>query len=172
MNLEELSPESIAKFLEIQEGVKDNFRKPHKLCINQFDFQRKGWDKTLHKIYDHIVKHYISIKDALKKGKSIGDKSLYHVLALQATPGGGKSFLFDELATLKSEDFDSYLKSKEEQLKPDEKFHFILENAEYIEVVSKNVIDMLCNLVVVFITYNGNSKYKNDSFVDANVQRG
>ena len=33
-------------------------------------------------------------------------------------------------------------------------------------------IDMLRNSIVVCITYNGNSMYKYDSFVDANVQRG
>src|SRR5688572_28149030 len=98
MNLEELSPESIAKFLEEQEGVKDDFTEPHKLCINRFGFQRKGRDETLHKIYDCIVKHYIIIKNALDEKKSVGDKSLHSVLALQATPGGGKSFLLDELA--------------------------------------------------------------------------
>src|SRR5436305_12608052 len=114
MNLEVLSPESIAKFLEEQEGVKDDFTKPHELCINQFGFQRKGRDETLHKIYDCIVERYISIKNTLEEKKSVGDKSLHPVLALQATPGGGKSFLLDEFAALKSEDFDNYLKSKEQ----------------------------------------------------------
>ncbi|CAG8591343.1 12085_t:CDS:2 [Rhizophagus irregularis] len=166
-----LSPESIAKFLEEQEEVKDDFTKPHELCINRFDFQRKGRDETLHKIYDCIVKRYISIKNTLEKEKSVGDKSLHPILALQATPGGGKSFLLDELAALKSEDFDNYLKSKEQ---PNRECSFIIENAvyrEYIEIVN-DVIDILRNSIVVCITYNGSSTYKNDSFVDANVQRG
>ena len=56
MNLEKLiRPESIAKFLEEQEGVKVDFTKPHELCVNRFSFQRKGRDETLHKIYDCIV---------------------------------------------------------------------------------------------------------------------
>src|SRR3954470_2980410 len=142
MNLEELSLKSIAKFLEEQEGVKDDFTKPHGLCINRFDFQRKSRDKTLHKIYDRIVKRYISIKKTLEKGKSVGDKSLHPVLALQATPGGGKSFLLDELAALKSEDFDNYLKSKE---RSNMTCPFDLENARYhkdLKMVN-NVIDML-----------------------------
>jgi hypothetical protein len=170
-NPKELTPESITKFLEGQEGVKDDFARPHKLCVNQFNFQRKGRDETLHKIYDCIVKRYISIKKTLKEEKSVGDKSLHPVLALQATPGGGKSFLLDELAALKSKDFDNYLKSKE---RPNRKCPFNLENVgyhKYIKIVN-NVIDMLRNSIVVCITYNGNSTYKDDSFVDANVQRG
>ncbi|CAB4440576.1 unnamed protein product [Rhizophagus irregularis] len=131
-----LSPESIAKFLEEQDEVKDDFTKPHELCINRFDFQRKGRDETLHKIYDCIVKRYISIKNTLEKEKSVGDKSLPPILALQATPGGGKSFLLDELAALKSEDFDNYLKSKEQ---PNRECSFIIGNEvyhEYIEIVN------------------------------------
>ncbi|CAB5368551.1 unnamed protein product [Rhizophagus irregularis] len=163
--------EDSTKFLEEREEVKDDFTKPHELCINRFDFQRKGRDETLHKIYDCIVKRYISIKNTLEKEKSVGDKSLHPILALQATPGGGKSFLLDELAALKSEDFDNYLKSKEQ---PNRECSFIIENAvyhEYIEIVN-DVIDILRNSIVVCITYNGSSTYKNDSFVDANVQRG
>ncbi|GBB94488.1 hypothetical protein RclHR1_23650001 [Rhizophagus clarus] len=170
MNLEKLSAESIAKFLERQEEVKDDFTKPYKLCINKFNFQRRGRNEMLHKIYDFIVKHYISIKKTLKKGKSLGDKSLHPILTLQVTLGGGKFFLLNELAILKNEDFNNYLKSKE---KLNRKYLFNLETVryhKYIKIVN-NVIDMLYNLIVVCIIYNENSMYKNDSFIDANVQR-
>src|SRR5437764_5714768 len=151
MNLEDLSAEFIAKFLGGQEEIKDDFTKPHELCINTFGFQRKGRDETLHKIYDCIVKRYISIKNTLEEKKSVGDKSLHPVLALQATPGGGKSFLLDEFAALKSEDFDNYLEERQ-----NEKCTFNLENVEYdkyIKIVN-TVIDMLRNSIVVCITYN------------------
>ncbi|CAG8754688.1 12099_t:CDS:2, partial [Cetraspora pellucida] len=39
--LTDLSPKSIAEFLEKQEGIKDDFAKPYKLCINKFKFERK-----------------------------------------------------------------------------------------------------------------------------------
>ncbi|CAJ0912634.1 9857_t:CDS:2, partial [Entrophospora sp. SA101] len=131
------TPESIAEFLEGQEGVKDDFTKPHQLCENEFNFQRKGRDETLHGIYDYIVEHYFRIKKALDKGKSVGGKTYHRVLAIQATPGGGKSFLLDELAALKNEDFNNYLRSKNHQ------HPFIIEDEEdlynFDEFVDDNI---------------------------------
>jgi hypothetical protein len=167
INPKELStPESIAAILEKQEGVKDDFTKPHQLCMNEFNFQRKGRDKTLHKIYDFILDRYIRIKETLKQKKSLSDKSLHHALALQATPGGGKSFLLDELAAFKSEDFANYLRSKEQ---PNRKV-----NAEYCSYIkaANNVIDMLRNSITVCIAYNGHSAYNYNRSVDDNVERG
>ncbi|CAJ0845300.1 8105_t:CDS:2 [Entrophospora sp. SA101] len=162
------TPESIAEFLEGQEGVKDDFTKPHQLCENEFNFQRKGRDETLHGIYDYIVERYFRIKKASDKGKSVGGKTYHHALTIQATPGGGKSFLLDELAALKNEDFDNYLRSKNHQ------HPFIIEDEEdccYNEAVN-NVINMLHNSVAVCITYNGHSAYNFDEFVDDNIERG
>lgn len=168
-NPKELTPESIAKFLEGQEGVKDDFARPHKLCGNEFNFTRKGRDETLHKIFDCIVMRYIRNKRALKEGKGIGEKNLHPVLALQATPGGGKSFFLDELASLKNEDFENYLKSKERPVKKcpfvNRKYH------DYIADVYK-VIDMLRNSIAVCITYNGNSSYNFNRHVDDDTERG
>jgi len=76
-NPKELTPKSIAKFLEEQEGVKDDFARPHKLCGNEFNFIRKGRDETLHKIFDCIVMRYIRNKRALKEGKGVGEKNLH-----------------------------------------------------------------------------------------------
>ncbi|CAB4441815.1 unnamed protein product [Rhizophagus irregularis] len=162
------TPESIVEFLARQEGVKDDFTKPHKLCGNEFNFQRKGRDETLHQIYDFIIERYIRIKKTLEEKKSVGDKSFHPVLALQATPGGGKSFLLDELANLKENDLNNYLKSKEQ---PNRK---CLENVEYHSYIKavNNVIDMLRNSIAICITYNGHSTYKFDRFVDENLERG
>ena len=165
------SPESIAEFLEGQEGVKADFTKPHQLCVNDFNFQRKGRNETLHRIFDCIVERYIRIKKTLKQEKSVCDKSFHPILALQATPGGGKSFLLDELAALKSKDFDNYLKSKEQ---PNRECPFIIENIEYnsyIKAVNK-VINMLRDSIAVCITYNGNSSYNFNRIVDDDVERG
>ena len=90
-------------------------------------------------------------------------------MAIQSAPGGGKSFLLDELANLKENDFNNYLKSKE---RPDKKCPFV--NRKYHDYIADvyKVIDMLRNSIVVCITYNGHSMYGFDEFVDDNVRRG
>uniref|UniRef100_U9SJJ4 Uncharacterized protein n=1 Tax=Rhizophagus irregularis (strain DAOM 181602 / DAOM 197198 / MUCL 43194) TaxID=747089 RepID=U9SJJ4_RHIID len=65
-----ITPESIAEFLEGQ----GDFTKPHQLCKNEFNFQRKGRDETLRGIYDHIVERYFRIKKALDNGKCFSYK--------------------------------------------------------------------------------------------------
>ncbi|CAG8773700.1 8349_t:CDS:1, partial [Racocetra persica] len=87
-----LSPKSIAEFLEKQEGIKNNFAKPHELCMNEFKFERKGKDDTILRTYNYIFDRYCKIRKQLSENRGIGDKKLYPLLVLQSTPRREKSF--------------------------------------------------------------------------------
>ncbi|CAG8570192.1 40706_t:CDS:2 [Gigaspora margarita] len=160
---ENLSPKSIAEFLDKQEGIKNNFAKPHELCMNEFNFERKGRDDTIHQTYDYIFDRYCKIRKQLSENRDIGDKKLYPLPALQSTPGGGKSFFLDELASFKSKDLDRYLKIKLADL---EKEPGSGEKQQY----AKDIVNLLYNSVGICITYNGNSPYGN--YIDGDLRRG
>ncbi|RIA79294.1 hypothetical protein C1645_746002 [Glomus cerebriforme] len=74
------TPESVVEFLAEQEGVKDDSRNHTYYAEMNLTFKEK---------------------EALKNEKGVSDKGFHPVFALQATPGDGKSFLFDELPPLK-----------------------------------------------------------------------
>ncbi|GES76038.1 hypothetical protein GLOIN_2v1783590 [Rhizophagus clarus] len=134
----DLTPESIVKFLMKQEGVKADFRKPHKLCVNRCKFERKGREESFHKAYDSILIQYLNVQRAIKENLDLNDRLYYPLFALQSAPGGGKTFFIDEFASFKNDDFDSYL-----QKKPD----------------AELIINELRNSVAICISYNGSSSY-------------
>ncbi|RIB18707.1 hypothetical protein C2G38_2245604, partial [Gigaspora rosea] len=155
----DLSPKSIAEFLEKQEGIKNDFEKPRELCMNEFRFERKGRDDTILQTYDYIFDRYCKISE----NRSIDDKELYPLLALQSTSGGGKSFFLYELASLKSEDLDRYLKIKLSDL---EKKQGSDEKQQY----AKDFVNLLRNSVGICITYSGVTSYYYD--IDGDLRRG
>ncbi|RIA81881.1 hypothetical protein C1645_863898 [Glomus cerebriforme] len=110
--------------------------------------------------YDYIVDRYHRIRTKLEKDGDVGSKEFHPILALQATPGGEKSFLLDKLATLKKEDLENYLINKTKQ------------NQFCLQEQVKDVVDMFRNSIAICITYNGNSTYNYDQFVDENFERG
>ncbi|POG73797.1 hypothetical protein GLOIN_2v1772162 [Rhizophagus irregularis DAOM 181602=DAOM 197198] len=139
------SPESIVRFFteddENKKWIKTDFAKPLKLCNNKFNFEREGRDDALYQVYDYIYDRHCKISNA----KSPGAKELHPLFALQSAPGGGKSFFFDELASLKDEDISRYLEKK----------HSERINNENL----KEVISIIRNSISICITYNGGSPY-------------
>ncbi|KAF0351281.1 hypothetical protein F8M41_015383 [Gigaspora margarita] len=131
--------------------------------MNEFNFERKGRDDTIFQTYDYIFDRYCKIRKQLSENRGIGDKKLYPLLALQSTPGGGKSFFLDELASLKSEDLDRYLKIKLSDL---EKEQGSGEKQQY----ARDIVNLLRNSVGICITYNGSSPYGYD--IDGDLRRG
>ncbi|RIB18704.1 hypothetical protein C2G38_2036671 [Gigaspora rosea] len=159
----DLSPKSIAEFLEKQEGIKNDFEQPSDLCVNEFRFERKGRDDTILQTYDYIFDRYCKIRKPLRENRSIQDQKLYPLLALQSTPGGGKSFFLDELASLKSEDLDRYLKIKFSDLEKK-------QGSDEMQQHAKDFVNLLRNSVGICITYNGSSQYGDD--IDGDIRRG
>uniref|UniRef100_U9SLV5 Uncharacterized protein n=1 Tax=Rhizophagus irregularis (strain DAOM 181602 / DAOM 197198 / MUCL 43194) TaxID=747089 RepID=U9SLV5_RHIID len=82
---------------------------------------------------------------ATKNAKSLGDKILHPLFALQSAPGG-KLFFFDELASLKGEDIELDHEGVEE------------------------VINLIRNSTGVCITYNGFSLYDDKTY--SNIREG
>jgi hypothetical protein len=93
----DLTPKSIVEFLMDQEELKTDFSKPHKLCANQYKFERKGQEESLYKAYNFILDQYCDFHLDLTNSF---DKLYFPLLAIQSAPGGGKSFFLDELASL------------------------------------------------------------------------
>jgi len=153
------SPESIVRFFteddENKKLIKTDFAKPYKLCDNKFNFKREGRDDALYHVYDYIYVRHCGISNA----KSLGDKALHPLLALQSAPGGGKTFFFDELASLNSEDISHYLEKKHSERINNEKFEEII-----------NIICNSCNSIGICITYKGGSSYGYD--LDGDIQKG
>src|ERR1043166_789956 len=89
---------------------------------------------------------YCRIEHAKEKEISLNDRFWFPLFALQAAPGGGKSFFLDEFASFKDEDLNSFLQ------KDPENEHF------------QGIIEELRNSISICITYNGCSPY--DSSID------
>jgi hypothetical protein len=100
----------------------------------------------------------------LADGKSIGGKAFHPILALQAAPGGGKSFLLDELASLNEDDFNNYLNAKQHTSEQE-------DEQKYVEYVN-DIVDMLRKSITICITFNGHSTYNFHRYVDEDFERG
>ncbi|CAG8764662.1 15126_t:CDS:1, partial [Cetraspora pellucida] len=123
----------------------------------------KSRDDAIHQTYNYIFDRYCKIRKQLSENEGIGDKKLYPLPTLQSTPGGGKSFFLDELASLKSKDLDRYLKIKLSEL---EKKQGSGEQQHY----AKDIVYILRNSVRICITYNGSLPYSYD--IDEDLRRG
>jgi hypothetical protein len=73
------------------------------LSRNAVRFARKGRDEGLRKVYTEFAERRTCWLDSPEGAKSKGNNPL---LALQAAPGGGKSFFLDALANITEEDLD------------------------------------------------------------------
>ncbi|CAG8437207.1 9361_t:CDS:2, partial [Funneliformis caledonium] len=149
------SPESIVRFFteeyENKKLIKTDFTKPYQLCDNKCAFKREGRDDALCQTYDYIYDRYCNLSSA----KSLADKQLHPLFALQSAPGGGKSFFFDELASLKGEDINMIS-------------HYLENKYPHQDIIVKEVINMIRNSISICITYNGSSS---DGNMDG-IQKG
>ncbi|CAG8564490.1 12800_t:CDS:2 [Funneliformis mosseae] len=113
--------------------------------------EREGRDDALCQTYDYIYDRYCNLSSA----KSLADKQSHPLFAFQSAPGGGKSFFFDELASLKGEDINMIS-------------HYLENKYPHQDIIVKEVINMIRNSISICITYNGSSS---DGNMDG-IQKG
>ncbi|CAG8642045.1 1081_t:CDS:2, partial [Dentiscutata heterogama] len=101
-----LSPKSIAEFFEKQEGIKDDFAKPHELCMNEFKFKKRMENLsflTSWPLKSEDLDRYLKIKlSDLEKEQGSGENSPYDYDIDKDLREGLKSFSLDSSTAVKS----------------------------------------------------------------------
>jgi hypothetical protein len=81
------TPESIVEYLLNQKGLKADFSKPHKLCANLNNLERKGREGSFYEAYKYILDQHFKVQRARDNIKlDLNDKIFYPLFALQSTP--------------------------------------------------------------------------------------
>ena len=171
---ERIDPSDKNQLLEFLRDLKPDkrFDKPLKLAMNLHEFEPKNREETFRETYKAFTERL------QKRAQLAGDhqasevKEANPLVALQAAPGGGKSYFLDLLAQLRKEDIQQYCNAQMPQ-KEKEKENEHQENekegnddkgkekekaeGETIEGYFRQMRDILSHSIPICVSFNGKS---------------